>query len=222
MSNPLKQRVEYLIELCGKVLATRRDTEYGRDEVQYKIHNKYKAAGLSFFKKYYGEGHPYYASFASKEINYGPTVESSLGILEAVLDEIENGWYQSVRGVVSAEVFSDFIEMANHLLEEGYKDAAAVMLGSTLEEHMRQLARENNVDIEVEVNGKIASKKADVLNADLVKAGVYSKLDQKNITAWLGLRNSAAHGSYEDYSREQVTFLSQALNEFMARTKEKL
>lgn len=222
MENPIKQRVEYLIELCGQVLATRRDSELGRDQVQYRIYNKYKAAGLSFFMKYYGEEHPYYASFLSKNSNYGPIVESSLGVLEAVLDEIENGWYQSVRGVVSAEVFSDFIEMANHLLEEGYKDAAAVMLGSTLEEHMRQLARENNVDIEIEVKGKLSTKKADVLNADLVKSGVYGKLDQKNITAWLGLRNSAAHGKYDEYSEEQVVFLSQALNEFMARTREKL
>ncbi len=222
MKNPLKQRAEYLIDLCGKVLATRRNTEFGSDQCEYRIHSKYKSAGLSFLKKYYGEDHPFYSSFQSHDSSYGPTVESSLGILEAILDEIENGWYKSVRSVVSAEVFSDFIEMANHLLEEGYKDAAAVMLGSTLEEHMRQLARENNVQIEIEVKGKIASKKADVLNADLVKAGVYSKLDQKNITAWLGLRNSAAHGKYGDYSKEQVVFFSQAIVDFMARTKEKL
>jgi hypothetical protein len=220
MDNPIKQRVEYLIDLCGKVLVTRRDTAFGSDQCEYRIHNKYKAAGLSFFKKYYGEEHPYYASFHSEDSTYGPTVESSLGVLEAVLDEIENGWYQSVRSVVSAEVFSDFVEMANHLLEEGYKDAAAVMLGSTLEEHLRQLARENDVQTEIEVKGIIASKKADVLNADLVKAGVYSKLDQKNVTAWLGLRNSAAHGKYGEYSEEQVVFFSQALVDFMARSKE--
>lgn len=220
MENILKQRVEYLIDLCEKVLITRHNNEFGEDQCESRIHSKYTAAGLSFFKKYFGEDHPFYTAFSSAGSNYAPIVERTLGILEAVLDEVENGWHQSVRSVVSAEVFSDFLEMANHLLEEGYKDAAAVMFGSTLEEHMRQLARENNVEIEVSVNGKISLKKADLLNADLVKAGIYSKIDQKNITAWLGLRNSAAHGKYDDYSKEQVTFLSQALNGFMARTKE--
>ena len=220
MENILKQRVEYLIDLCGMVLATKQTTEFGQDQCQSRMHAKYKVAGLSFFKKYFGEDHPFYTAFSSAGSNYAPIVERTLGILEAVLDEVENGWYQSVRSVVSAEVFSDFLEMANHLLEEGYKDAAAVMFGSTLEEHMRQLARENNVEIEVNINGKISLKKADLLNADLVKAGIYSKIDQKNITAWLGLRNSAAHGKYDDYSNEQVVLLSQALNDFMARTNE--
>ena len=83
MENPIKQRVEYLIDLCGEVLTTRRNTEFGSDQCEFRIHNKYKAAGLSFFKKYYGEQHPYYDSFQSKESSYGPTVESSLGVLEA-------------------------------------------------------------------------------------------------------------------------------------------
>ncbi len=222
MENLIRQRVVYLIELCKQVLATRRNTGHGDDACEYRILNKYRAAGLSFFKMYYGEVHPYFTAFQSKDSSYAPIVESSLGVLEAVLDEIDKGWHKSVRGVVSAEVFSDFIEMANHLLDEGYKDAAAVMLGSTLEEHLRQLARENNVNIEIEVKGKQSFKKADVLNTDLVKSEIYGKLDQKNVTAWLGLRNSAAHGKFDDYSLEQVIFFSQALNDFMARTREKL
>jgi glutaredoxin len=35
-------------------------------------------------------------------------------------------------------------------------------------------------------------------------AKVYSLLDQKNITAWLELRNKAAHGEYEKYVAQQV------------------
>lgn len=222
MENLIKHRIEYLIELCEQVLATRRSTEYGQEQCESRILNKYRTAGLSFLRKYFGEHHPYFAAFQSQQGGYASIVESSLGVLEAVSDEIDRGWYHSVRGVVSAEVFSDFLEMANHLREEGYKDAAAVMLGGTLEEHLRQLARENDVEIEVAVKGKMSFKKADVLNADLVKARIYSTLDQKNVTAWLGLRNDAAHGNFGAYSTEQVALFSQALNDFMARTKEKL
>jgi hypothetical protein len=31
-----------------------------------------------------------------------------------------------LKGLITAEVFADFIEMAEHLLETGYKDPAAV------------------------------------------------------------------------------------------------
>jgi hypothetical protein len=57
-----------------------------------------------------------------------------------------------------------------------YKDAAAVIAGSTLEEHLRKLAQKNGVAIE-KADG--APKKADALNADLAGAGAYNKLEQR-------------------------------------------
>ena len=41
------------------------------------------------------------------------------------------------------------------------------------------------------------------LNANLVKADTYTKLDQKLITAWLDLRNKAAHGKYDEYTADR-------------------
>jgi len=98
-------------------------------------------------------------------------------------------------------------------MSEGYKDAAAVILGSVLEEHLRQLCAKTG--IAVEQKGK--PKKADLLNSELAGQSVYSKLDQKSITAWLDLRNKAAHGNYGDYSLDQVGLLLQGVRDFMAR-----
>jgi hypothetical protein len=86
--------------------------------------------------------------------------------------------------------------MATHLLDNRYKDAATVIAGSTLEGHLRQLAEKTGVPSTNEDGHPL---KADRLNADLVKVGAYEKTDQKSITAWLGLRNHAAHGDYEKY-----------------------
>ena len=88
--------------------------------------------------------------------------------------------------------------MSTYLLEEGYKDPSAVLTGSVLEEHIRKLCEKNNISI---FQG-IKPIKADALNAELVKANIYSKLDQKNVTAWLDLRNKAAHGKYNEYSKD--------------------
>jgi hypothetical protein len=55
------------------------------------------------------------------------------------------------------------------------------------------------------------------MNADLAAANVYSKLDQKAVTMWLGVRNSAAHGKYGEYTKDQVQMLIAGITEFMAR-----
>lgn len=219
MHTPLTERVDYLIGLCQEVLKTRRDTQYEKDRVSGRPLNKFRAACLSFLSLQYGDKHPYFLRFSERDSDYGPIVESTLGILEAIKDEITNGWHRSTRGVVSAEVFSDFIEMAQHLLSEGYKDAAAVMLGSTLEEHLRQLCRDSGIETTVEKDGKFKTIKADTLNAELAKAGIYSALDQKSVTAWLAVRNSAAHGKYDEYTKDQVQFMAVSLTEFMVRTR---
>lgn len=135
------------------------------------------------------------------------------GILSALRKAYDAGYLQSVTELIHADVFSDFVEMADHLHSEGYKDPAAVIIGSTLEEHMRQLCAKN--DIMTYAGDR--PKKADALNAELAANSVYSKLDQKSITAWLDLRNKAAHGRYDEYSKEQVALLIHGVRDFIAR-----
>jgi len=107
--------------------------------------------------------------------------------------------------------------MADHLLSEKYKDAAAVMIGSVLEEHLRQLCAKTAIEVSVTKNGKSLPKKADLLNAELAAISVYNKLDQKQITAWLDLRNKAAHGHHSEYDAEQVQGMLSGVTNFMSR-----
>jgi len=51
----------------------------------------------------------------------------------------------------------------------------------------------------------------------LAKAEVYTKLDQKSVTAWLDLRNKAAHGKYTEYEKEQVVLMMRSVTDFLAR-----
>lgn len=110
------------------------------------------------------------------------------------------------------------LEMATHLLDENYKDAAAVLTGGVLEEHLRQLCRKNQIPVETTVKGSTVPKKADTLNADLTGASVYNKLDQKSVTARLDLRNKAAHAQYHEYTEEQVLLMNRAVADFIARS----
>lgn len=136
-----------------------------------------------------------------------------VGVVQSLLFDLRNGYLKSLEELIHADVFADFIEMAAHLTDTGYKDAAAVLAGSTLEAHLRKLAVKYDVIIASE--GK--PTKADTLNAEIVKAGGYSKLDQKNVTAWLGLRNDAAHGNYAAYDKSQVGLLISGVRDFITR-----
>lgn len=135
-------------------------------------------------------------------------------IVRGLRDDVEAGWLSTVKETIHADVFSDYLEMAEHLLETGYKDPAAVIIGSTLENHVKQLCAKYGIPTENE-NGK--SIKLDSLNASLAKEEIYNKLDQKNITAWSGLRNDAAHGDYNKYTIEQVTLLLGGVRNFIIR-----
>jgi len=140
-----------------------------------------------------------------------------IGVVEALYLEAKRGYLQTFSELIHGEVFSDFLEMASHLLDEGYKDAAAVIAGSSLEAHIRQLCLKYFIEIEVSTSSGLKPKKADNLNSDLANASVYTKLDQKNVTAWLDLRNKAAHGKYSQYMGGQVGIMISGIRDFLTR-----
>jgi hypothetical protein len=136
-----------------------------------------------------------------------------VGILTALREDMAAGWVQSVVELAHADTHSDYMEMAQDLLGKGYKDAAAVIAGSSLEVHLRALCVKYGVG--VETNGK--PKKADVMNADLKKADIYNGIQQKQITSLLATRNSAAHGQYGDYDVVTVRHLIDGVQAFMLK-----
>lgn len=136
------------------------------------------------------------------------------GILKALRAAYAGGYLQTVQELVHADMFADFLEMAVYLLSEGYKDAAAVIGGSVLEENLRKLCIKNGVPV---ADTKSQPKKASVMNDDLVKAAVYTKLEQKSVTAWLDLRNKAAHGEFTTYDQKQVELYLQGIRDFLTR-----
>jgi hypothetical protein len=99
-------------------------------------------------------------------------------------------------------------------LEQGYKDPAAVVTGSVLESHLHKLCDKNSIPV---VNPDGSPKKADKLNAELTAGGAYNLLDQKSVTAWLDLRNKAAHGKYAEYTKDQVALMLENVRNFISR-----
>jgi hypothetical protein len=139
---------------------------------------------------------------------------SLVGIARSLRQDHSSGFIAASFGaLIRSDVFADFLDMAEPLLSSGYKDPAAVLIGAVLEAHIRKLCVRNGIPIDE----KGTARKADALNADLAKNSVYTKLDQKSITAWQDLRNNAAHGKFSSYTDAQVDLMHRGVRDFLGR-----
>jgi hypothetical protein len=184
-------RIDELIEKGNKVLATHSPNPPGMigfPTLDTGIFTEWRTQTLSLLVNFPGQEHVYVNNFQQNvDGEYTSSVGAGQGILRALKEDVLGGYVQNLESLISANIFSDFLEMASYLLDEGYKDAAAVLIGGTLEEHLRRLCLKHSIEIEAVTSSGLKPKKADQLNADLANASAYSKLDQKNVTAWLDL-----------------------------------
>ena len=128
-------------------------------------------------------------------------------ILMAAYDDFKNGFLNSFKQIVQAEVFDSELEQARSLLNSGYKNSSAVIAGVVLETAIKELCVNNGIELE--------KKKLTRLNEDLAKAGVYNALQQKLITAMADIRNNAAHGDYDQFTKEDVIRMIEDIERFL-------
>ena len=218
MQEKLLKRVDELINQGNAVLATTQVSEHGGRYVDEGLLAGFRTASLSFLHKLFTSNHIYCSEF-NKDVDFcrPDRVEKGINILNSVKKELEDGWVFELKDLVTAEIFTDFLEMAEYFLSEGYKDPAAVIVGGVLEEHLRQLCQKNSIPITITKGENEIAVKANQLNQDLLKAGQYNKLDMKSVTAWLDLRNKAAHGNYKEYDKSQVEGMLQGVMDFVTR-----
>lgn len=137
----------------------------------------------------------------------------NLQVTISLRDDLKDGWTETVVELVHADTYSDYLEMADALLAKGYKDAAAVITGTSLEVHVRALCVKNGVT--TAVAGK--PKPASTMNDALKKADVYDGLQHKKVMAWMDLRNKAAHGDYATYDKDEVRQFIDGVQAFMMK-----
>jgi hypothetical protein len=135
------------------------------------------------------------------------------GLLRALREEFAKGRYRFLDDVIRQEVFGDFLSMAEGLLKEA-PDAAAVLAGGVLEEHLTKLAAKAGVET-LGPNGK--GKAVENLAADLVKANVLRTSDHKSITSWYALRTDPAHGRFGLHQAPEVAAMIQGVRAFLQR-----
>jgi hypothetical protein len=153
---------------------------------------------------------------AIDEMNAGRAASRVQAALRALRDDIDAGALRTTEELLHADVFEDFLSMAEELHSKGYEAAAAVVAGSVLEEHARKLAGKNGI-VTVAANGR--RKSFETLGVDLVKhqPPVISEPERKILAGWYGQRTEGAHGRPENVIADQVGAMIDGIRAFIVR-----
>jgi hypothetical protein len=144
----------------------------------------------------------------NKGITFGKSrIESIRGLLIGSLDDLNNGFLIGQEFLIASEILDSVIEEAKELLNVGYKDPAAVLGRVVMEDSLKRLARQEGID---------DTLKASKINDELKKIGIYNLPQSRLIQACLDIGNYAAHGQFEEYSKEDVRNQIDDIERFLA------
>lgn len=200
-------RLDTLISMGEKVLAT---PVLDRRWVDTGLAQQWRTSSLTFLSATLSSENAHYREFEERcKWSWRHEAERGLAILRAIREDIAGGYLQKFETLVSASVFSDFLEMAEHLLDNGYKDPAASLIGAVLEDGLRRICGNNNITVKSDDN--ISS-----LNPKLAQNHIYNPLQLRQIQVWNKLRDYADHGHFDQYKQDDVTDMLKGVRSFLS------
>ena len=137
-------------------------------------------------------------------------------ILDGFIKFLESGMADgiSIERQAQIDVVSDFLEQARTLLANKKVNPAAptVLIGASLEEFLRTWIEEKGISLGNN------NPTLDAYTRLLKEHELITKQDVKDLTAWAGLRNQAAHGHWDDVSdRQRINVMLEGINLFMRK-----
>lgn len=186
--------------------------EYGSHfNVSSEVFDEWRLKAKSLISRACGEESEHLKAFSNAEklqtfdSNYD-MFKRLKPVFAAARSDFQGGHLASIRSLVQAELFDSELEQAQELLNQGYIGPAAVVAGVVLETTLRDLCDQQSIP-----HGKL-----DQMNAALAKKGLYTKLQQKRITAIADIRNNAAHGKWSEFSESDVADMIKDVQRFLA------
>jgi hypothetical protein len=153
---------------------------------------------------------PWRTALEYEDVNYSGIVKRQIGTLRAIMEAIDAGLLLRVEELAIAETFSNLMEQADYLFQEGYFLASGVLGRAVLEEHLRKWC---------ERSGCMPEKSRPTLG-DLTRVlhakSIVDKLTMKHVEAMAAVGNDAAHNN-PSLAKEDVARLLRDTREFLTR-----
>jgi Tfp pilus assembly protein PilN len=147
-------------------------------------------------------------------------LQEAVSLLRGVKDDFEQGFLDDLATAIEAEIASNYMGQAEHLLAEGQRGKfdhvpAAVLAGAVLENSLRTICGQQQQPIAIN-NSNGDFKTLSPLVDDLKRAGVFNEAKAKQLRAWADIRNLAAHGEFTQFTRSDVEAMISGINNFLA------
>lgn len=172
-----------------------------------------------FLRVYAGQKSEFLANLKAlnpRSVNNSYLAENVSAVLCAFRAHADAGLQSQVSPERRAQldVVSDFLEQAHQLLvsKEIHPAAPTVIIGAALEEFLRTWAENEGLSLGPRKPG------LDAYAILLRDSDLITKQDYKDITAWGGLRNYAAHGEWVEVSdKSRIALMLEGVNLFMRK-----
>lgn len=149
--------------------------------------------------------------------NTRQTMERLKAVLLALKEDVSERHLRTTEEIIHSDILTDFLEMAQRLVNDGFKDPAATIAGAVLAEHLRRLCMKFDIPMTTGYKGEQIPKKVGEMSEELLTAGVLEKADYRNVSAWDDTRKKALLGESGEFTREQVLNLISGLRDFVTR-----
>lgn len=220
-----KEAIEWFDEVLAQGKALPRDPENRRI---YKIEDvaRWANSARNALTSVLPPGHPTLASWDDAfrdttgehiyRLGRDETVHTARGVLESACYLLKSGRLSSFVQGIRAETVTDLLDQAECLADQNYLVAATVVAGGALETFLHFTCTKNR--LEWQGHGSIEKYKDAMARARKEGTEIISATDEKNVTAWGGMRNDAAHQPTA-FNRDQnaVKTYIESIRQFIGR-----
>jgi hypothetical protein len=183
-----QQRFAELLQLAVKT----RDSFKGlsRNVLYKQLFQDLRTGSLELLDELYSKDHHVYRDVEKLPADKASfkQIDAITSALRSALEELED--YEQPP-VVNVNLFEASVAAA---LRKGNKALAVMMASSALEERLEQLCDAHGIKFP----GAATHVGPEQRNMALLRQGFYNRTKQKQVSGWISLRNSAAHGVQTD------------------------
>jgi len=207
---------EKILQRLDELLVELEDVEKqhsgrGDSKVPYNPWISWRVSALTLVGELTGKDSQYYRDFVrladSRDKEH---VAAARSVLKRIRDDYAKGYLRDIRRLAAAEVFTDFLDMAEHLHSQGYGIPAATITGAVLEDSLRRLHLK-------QIGHWQGDSSISKLNDGLRKANVYDQAVWRQIQAWGDIRNDADHGHFDKVDSDAVKRMVSGIRDFVAK-----
>lgn len=142
-----------------------------------------------------------------------------ISFLRSLREDIDRGFLQNLASEIESEITADYMGQAENLLKEGSPGKydhvpAAVLAGAVLEKSLKTICSQLSPPEHINTQNGSPLKLNALIDA-LKKRDVYNELTAKQLRAWADIRNQAAHGNFEEFTKDQVGSMVSGITNFL-------